>query len=224
MNYSQSDLSRLVRLVVSYAVTIVFLFVVSLVINQAFASGSVVLLVVVSAIDASLPLIIEAITYIERNVTEDARQESVQFKLFPARLLSVVVFPFLNTEWIQMVEIGTVASFKNIQLSACFLTPFLRWCDFIGVFKRQVLTRLFAQSEADALRLWSGTRFNLAIRYTDVAKIIFVCLFYSFLDPSALFWAALACLLTFFLDRYTLLRNCSPPAMLENAMGHTVSH
>ena len=207
---------------ISYAITGVFLFAVSIAINHAFANGSIVLLVIVSALDGSLPLIIELITNIERSRTEDERQESVQFKLFPARLLSVVVFPFLNTQWIQMVDIGQVASLKNIQISACFLTPIWRWCDFIGIAKRQILTRLFAKSEADALRLWSGTRFNLAIRYTDVGKIIFVSLFYSYLDPSALFLAAAACLFTFFLDRYTLLRNSAPPPMLENAMGHTV--
>lgn len=222
MNYSQNEISRILQKCFSYTITAAFLFAVSIAINYAYGSGAVVLLVVVSALDGSLPLIIEAITRIERSRTEDERQESVQFKLFPARLLSVVVFPFLNTQWVEMVDIGTVASLKNIQLAACFLTPIWRWCDFIGVFKRQLLTRIFAKSEADALRFWSGTKFNLAIRYTDVAKIIFVCLFYSFLDPIALFLAAAACLFTFFLDRYTLLRNCAPPPMLENAMGHTV--
>ena len=50
-----------------------------------------------------------------------------------------------------------------------------------------------------------------------------VTLFYSFLDPTTFFIAAIACLNIYVIDRYLLLRNSAQPPMLDNSMGPTVS-
>lgn len=54
-----------------------------------------------------------------------------------------------------------------------------------------------------------STEWTLAERYTNLAKIVFISIFYSLLTPLSLFIGALAFTLVFVIDRYLLLRRYS---------------
>lgn len=223
LNSSLDDKDRMWRKAMSFLVSGGLLFLCYLMVRAAYGVSALVLLIVITALDSTLPYAFTVITNMEGNVDEDNRQESFMIKLFVGRILCAVIFPLLFTPWSAMVNTSQIASLKNVQLSCCFLTPLMRLVDGPGMLKRQVLTRFFAKSEADALRYWSGTPFTLAERYSEIAKIMFISLFYSFLDPTAIFLAALACLNSFIIDRYLLLRNSAPPPLLDNSMGPMVS-
>jgi len=66
-----------------------------------------------------------------------------------------------------------------------------------------------------------GAYWNLAERYTDMIKTVFVGLFYSVLVPSSLFITAAAMLTTYFVDKYCLLRMWERPPMYDEAMAVT---
>ena len=222
LNSSLDDPDRLWRKAVSFFCTAVILVICYWLVQAAYDVSALALLIVITGLDSTLPFVFMLITGTEGNVDEDDRQESFMMKLFVGRILCAVIFPLLFTPWESMLDVTQLASIKNVQLSCCFVTPLVRLVDAPGIFNRQIMTRFFAKSESDALRFWSGTPFTLAERYTDIAKIMFISLFYSFLDPTALFLAALACLNSFFIDRYLLLRKSAPPPLLDNSMGPTV--
>lgn len=77
-------------------------------------------------------------------------------------------------------------------------------------------------TQAEMNRYWEGTSFTLADRYTEISKILFISLFYSFLVPIGLFVSTLACLVLFAVDRYLLFRKTKPPPMLDATMASSV--
>ena len=222
LNAGISENERYARSASSFLFTAAVLYACFLLVSSQ-TNNAGALVAVISVLNSILPVIFICITDIEGTIDEDDRQNSFMIKLYCARVLTAVIFPFMGTTWNTFPDVKTIASIKNVQLSSCFLSPFLQLLDINGIISRQILTRLFARNQADANRYWSGTKFTLAERYTEISKTLFISLFYSFLDPTSLFIGALACINTFFIDRYLLLRRTSQPPMLDNSMGPTVS-
>jgi len=69
--------------------------------------------------------------------------------------------------------------------------------------------------------LFRGAYWNLAERYTDMIKTVFVGLFYSTIIPSSLFVTATAMFTTYIVDKYCLLRMWERPPMYDETMAIT---
>ena len=54
--------------------------------------------------------------------------------------------------------------------------------------------------------LFQGTPYDLADRYTDLTKLVFMCIFYCSLFPSSFFQCAVGLALKYQVDKYNLLR------------------
>ena len=54
---------------------------------------------------------------------------------------------------------------------------------------------------------FAGTPYDLAERYTDMTKILFLCLFYSSIFPMAFFLCAFSLLFKYLVDRFNLVRS-----------------
>jgi hypothetical protein len=184
---------------------------------------AILLLVTITLIDSGLPVIFGTLSFLEGSIDEDDRQNTLMVKLFMARLLTSTIFPFVNTPWSNFLDASTLVRIKNIQLSSCFVNPVIKLLDLNGLLYRYILTTCFAKTQADADRYWSGSPFTLSERYTEVAKILFISLFYSLLDPTSLFIAAIACVNLYTIDRFILLRRSAQPPMLDNSMGPTAN-
>ncbi len=253
LNAGITDHERAVRISASYALSAAVLYCCFLLVTS--QSDPTSLVIVISILDNILPSVFAVITGLEGTVDEDDRQNSYMIKLYAARMLTAVLFPFMDTPWATFPDVDTIIAKKNVQISSCFASPIVKLLDINGFINRHVFVRLFASNQADANRCWSGGSFTLAERYTDIAKvsiyiyfntltklylfslialvrilvmlpvcpqIMTVTLFYSFLDPTTFFIAAIACLNIYLIDRYLLLRNSSQPPMLDNSMGPTV--
>ena len=66
---------------------------------------------------------------------------------------------------------------------------------------------------------FAGTPYNLAERYTDMTKILFLCLFYSSIFPMSFFLCAFSLLLKYLVDRFNLVRSWKRAP----ALGTTIS-
>ena len=97
----------------------------------------------------------------------------------------------------------------TVQLAACFTSPIIGVLDIAGILQRNVVGPLLAGSQEELNRYWSGTKWALSERYTGVAKIVSVSLFYAMLTPISVIIAAVAFLLVFVFDRFMLLRQVS---------------
>ena len=55
--------------------------------------------------------------------------------------------------------------------------------------------------------LFQGTHYDIAERYTDMTKILFMCVVYSSIYPMTFFLSAMSLTLKYFVDRFTLMRS-----------------
>jgi len=99
-----------------------------------------------------------------------------------------------------------------IFISNLVILPALRLLNLKSNFKMHYLApRAKTQREMDLY--FSGTEYNLAERYSDLTTALYLCFFYSALFPIGFFFTALTCFVTYYTDKFCLLRiwsQCPP--------------
>lgn len=94
---------------------------------------------------------------------------------------------------------------QAVLLADAITNPIVRLLDGGGTFKRQVLAPLSGTDDR-AKAFAEGTDWLLAERYTDLAKTILMSLFFSALFPLGYWYSALACGVSYWCDKYAILR------------------
>ena len=245
-NLELSFVSKKLRFLVAWAISIGVYAVSYYMVDQTYTRNPSYVPLLIGGIDLCLPTIFVTITGIERHGDEDDRQNSLLFKLFGGKILTSVVFVFANSSPVMLLDNSEIARIINIQLSASFVSPCVKALDMYGMFRRYVVAPLLATTQIEMNRYYEGSAFILADRYTEVCKvgeyfrslmggvllglicvillcqIMFICLFYSFLVPTGLWIAAVACLTLFMADKFSLLRKTRSPPLLDSTMAKTV--
>ena len=111
---------------------------------------------------------------------------------------------------------------QDILLADCFQTPLFR------VLFALVSVELYdkrirggrAKTQEELNHLYSPTSWNLAERYTDIIKTLFVGIFYSPIIPTALMITSLAMVTTYICDKYSLIHLWRRPPMLGAKLAH----
>ncbi|CAN0055539.1 unnamed protein product, partial [Hapterophycus canaliculatus] len=99
-----------------------------------------------------------------------------------------------------------------------YLTPPARFAQVADVIGR----KFFApkqKTQAEMNVFFQGAPWNLAERYTDMIKTVFVGLFYSAIVPTGLIVTAVAMIMLYWVDKYSLLRQWKRPPV----RGKTIS-
>lgn len=172
--------------------------------------------VAVAAINVFLPNIMKFLCRVEIHSRESHRQASMMVKLLIVRFMNSAILTFLVSK--KSGFLGTTMSSKiqNIMLLDVFLPALLRMLDAYNLFMRYIVAPK-AATQALMNQHFNGTYWNLAERYTDMMKKLFVCLFYVSLVPSGLLITAAAFTIDYFTDKYLLLRRWRVP-------GHIGAH
>lgn len=149
-------------------------------------------------------------------------EDSLLSKLFIARILTSTVFSFLSLNWGDFLNPNVISSIISIQISASFTAPIINFLDIYGFINRHIMSRLFpANNQMESNEKYFGaTSWSLAERYTSLSKVLYIALLYSLLTPYSLFISAIACLLTFLLDRFLLLRRWSKVPMMDATLAN----
>jgi hypothetical protein len=185
-------------------------------ISSATTVSPVALSLVIAAADAFLPILFEFLTDLGSPESEGSRQSNLQVRLFLARFLLSTLFPYLQTSWNSVLDADFISQVVSVQIAASFVTPIISFFDIGGVVTRNVLGPLSSDSQGELNSHWMGSNWSLAERYTGVAKILFVSLYYTLLNPIALLIAMVAFLLVFLIDRFLLFRRWKPVCMLDS--------
>lgn len=136
-------------------------------------------------------------------------------RLYLSRLLLAVLFPYFFTSWHKVIEVEFIQSILTTQIILCLLGPFLAIFDLGGLISRHCIGPIFAKTQGELNTYFTGSTWSLADRYTIIAKILTVSMFYSLLNPISMFIAALTFGIVFYIDRYLLLRKLRPTCMLS---------
>ena len=172
----------------------------------------------IAAMDTLLPTIFQILLLIEIHVDEDDRQNSLLRVLFFGRILNPIVMPFLLTPWNDFVKPDVINEILQVQISTSFTSLVVQALDIPGLLDRHVNGPLFAKNQVQLNTFYAGSPWMLAERYSNVGKILFVSLLYSFITPVALYLAALAFTLIFIVDNYMLFRRWMRAPMLDPSM------
>lgn len=136
-------------------------------------------------------------------------------RLYLSRLLLAVLFPYFFTSWHKVIEIEFIQSILTTQIILCLLGPVLAVFDVGGLISRHWIGPIFAKTQGELNTYFTGSMWSLADRYTIIAKILTVSMFYSLLNPISMFIAAFSFGIVFYIDRYLLLRKLKPTCMLS---------
>ncbi|CAN0338404.1 unnamed protein product, partial [Ectocarpus sp. 13 AM-2016] len=132
-------------------------------------------------------------------------QASMMFKLVTARAINSAFLLFIITSDEEQLEPDTLTKILSILIADAFTGPLLRLTNLPDLFGRKVIAPK-AKTQAEMNVFFQGAPWNLAERYTDMIKTVFVGLFYSAIVPTGLIVTAVAMMMLYWVDKYSLLR------------------
>ncbi len=124
--------------------------------------STVLLPVVIGAIDSVLPIIFYYITNQEGPTDEGKRQKSLQVKLFGIRLLLSSVFPYLNTPWNSFFDLNVIFQNFNVLIASCFTDPVMAFLGIPALVTRYIVGPLLFNNQEALNRYWAGAKWSIA--------------------------------------------------------------
>lgn len=160
-----------------------------------------------------VPKLCEFINNIESHSTEASRQASMYtkialFRWFNSAISLTLVIRFTNSIALTTSRGNSLnEAVYNLIFAELFTAPLLKLCDIVNFARKHIFApRATNQEEMNAY--FVGGRMQLAERYTDATKVVFVALFYSTILPESLFLGSVALLIHFIIGKFCLLRLC----------------
>ena len=200
-------LDRSLRIAATFAITaagLVAIYYVASEVQKRFPGFGPAILV--PLVNAALPPVLSALSgALEKHKEFGNAQDALFVKLTLARWFNTVLILFVTNSPRTRMATDTISGVMIVLLSDAFFTPLLNLFDPLDLFMRYVVAPRQATQRA-MNRLWVGADWNIAERYTDIAKTLFVGLFYAAACPAGLLVTAVALLNHFLVDRYCLLR------------------
>ena len=194
---------RVVRILVSFALTAALIACFVLAATQMTGGALPAFVTIVNTLLPQLLKGISGMVEIHREYGDE--QDSMFLKLLGARVANTGIAAFVS---FNARERGTKEALDQVMviliLDAFFL-PLIRALDPYDLFVRRVAGPQQPTQRA-MNRFWSGAEWTIAERYTDVAKTLFVGMFYAAAVPVGLWLTAASMLVNFLVDHYCLLR------------------
>ena len=123
--------------------------------------------ILVTIIENTLPFIFKNITDMESKDTETVRQKELHRRLFYAKLLVLVIFPYVLTSWDEFLTSKKLDEIRSTQFLTLLVTPVINFVDIGGFVNRHILGHIFARSQKEYNQVWSGKDWSLSERYVE---------------------------------------------------------
>jgi hypothetical protein len=137
--------------------------------------------------------------------------ESVYNKVSLFRYFNTVIIIHMLTDWSNTLDEDHLNKVQSILIFDAFLTPFLYAFNIAHYFNRYIIANLVT-NELDLRQALSGAHVRMSDRYSNLAKCMFVGLFYLPLLPTGAGLAFLHCALSCVADRAGLTHQWKPIA------------
>jgi len=161
----------------------------------------------IAVFNSLFPMLAKLLTSFESHASEGRKQTSLYSKVAVFRwvgsaIVIAVITPFTST---LSLDEGLITQVYALYFADIITTNALALADPFGHLQRHYLAPRAATQDAADL-LFSGTQYELAERYTDATKILFLTLWYSSVYPGAFFMCSVSLLIKYFVDRFCLMR------------------
>ncbi|KAL3940561.1 MAG: hypothetical protein SGBAC_004917 [Bacillariaceae sp.] len=205
---------------VTFSGIIVVFIAVSAADNYSFVAGAYT----ITLFNVAFPLLAKALTNSEPHPSESDFQTSLYFKISFFRwvntaIVITIVTPFTDT---LLGDGGLITKVYQQFFSEIVVSTALQLADVMGHVNRHILAPRATCQDAMNL-LFKGTQWNLAERYTDMTKILFLCVWYCSIFPGAYWMCAVSLFLKYYVDKFSLLRSWERAPHFGNAIAW-ISH
>ena len=186
--------------------------------GQEAGYGTMVSAFFVSGLNGALPTVLKMITLkMEVHIDEGDVQTSMLRKLMIARCLNTAVLIYAVTDFTDQFGVANLTQIQSLLIADAVTAPVMRVLNIYEHVMHYVVGPT-KKTQSQMNTLFQGAYWNLAERYTDMIKTLFVGLFFSVMVPSSLFITAAAMAVTYLVDKYCLLRMWSRPPMYDEEM------
>lgn len=181
--------------------------------NEASAAWSAV---AISVFNSIFPMFAKFLCSFEAHSSEGGKQRSLYFKIALFRwvntaIVITIITPFTAT--LSTGEDGLITKIYAIFFAELVTTNAIQLADPVGHLQRHFLAPRATSQDAMNLNM-SGQEFELAERYTNMTKILFLAVWYCAIYPGTLFLCSFTLLVNYFTDRFSLMRTWKRPPLL----------
>lgn len=165
--------------------------------------------IILSTTNVLIPLIVRMLVSYERHHREGTSMASLYIKITLFRWCNTVILTWLITPFIVTLganSIDLINTINTLMLSEMLIAPFLRYIDITSFLDRHFFAPR-AKTEEQMLACFRGGWYNMAERFTDLTKVLLLCIFFSPFYPFIYFLGAATLFLQYWMDKFLLLRS-----------------
>lgn len=170
----------------------------------------------ITALNTVTPMVCRYITHHESHSSEGSKQASLYIKVTAFRWINTAIITTIITPFTDTVTDGNnflINSIYNIFITEMLKTPIMQLLDIMGNLNRHY----FGPRAPDQRRMnlrFQGGFYELAERYTDMTKVLFLTFFYSAIFPVGFFFCTLTLFVHYWVDKFCLLRSWAPAPII----------
>ena len=174
--------------------------------------------IAISVINVVLPPVMKYLTmFVEIHFNNASRQSSLLLKLVVVRCVNAALLIYISTPFSEKFSQESLANVQNTLLADAIAIPMIRFFDPYRIINRYYFAR-YAQTQSELNDLYRSEEWNLAERYTDIIKSIFLALFYNSVLPSGLFISSFTIASVWCCDKYSLFRHWRRPPLFNESL------
>jgi hypothetical protein len=166
--------------------------------------------VFVSIANSITPFFVILISNREMHISFDELEASLFWKMLVVRVTNSAIIAYLRaavfTSYTNTNTADTLWAMYQILLVDAFLTPVLRALNLPARMKKAFIAP-HAKNQLALVSYYSGTKWHLGERYTDLINTLFTSFFYMTLMPQGLLISAISFSTQYCADKYLLLRH-----------------
>ena len=178
--------------------------------NDAYAA------IFISVMNILFPLLAKFLTRKEIHRNEGSRHASLYVKITLFRWVNTAIVTTLLTPFTSTLEAGKGSLLEGVYaifISEIVTVNALQLLDISGNINRHILAPR-QNNQRDMSLCMRGTEIELAERYTNLTKIVFLTLWYCPIFPAAFFFGCIALFLNVYVDKFSLMRSWKPAPKL----------
>jgi len=164
--------------------------------------------VILAATNSLIPMIVRILVTYEKHRREGALQASLYLKITLFRWMNAVIVTWLITPFLVTIgenSLDLISTINATMLSEMIVAPLLRYFDVLSFLERHILAPR-AKTEEQMLACFRGGWYSLSERFTDLTKVLLLCIFYSPFYPFIYFLGAATLFFQYWMDKFLLLR------------------
>jgi hypothetical protein len=183
------------------------IFFIALLINVIHNTSPAWAAIAIAVSNSIFPMIAKMLTNIERHSSEGLKQTSLYFKIALFRWVNTAVVITIITPFTSTLDEnqGLIPSIYAIFFADIVTTNAIQLLDPMGHINRHYLAPRAVTQDGMNLAM-QGAEIQLAERYTNMTKILFLALWYCSIFPGALFLCSFALCVNYFTDGFSLMR------------------